>query len=105
MILTKPLAWVVPTSGLRQAARRAGVYRVNRAKCIVRPVVEPFSRAEPGDQRHGRPTARHDHQPSAALEFTNVNTFANIIRSFGSLALPNEFPRLRRDDDEDDYEK
>ena len=74
----------------------AVVYRPNKAKYIVRPVRGAISRAKPKDRRHGRPTARQTHEPSVALEFTNVSTFANIIRPFGE-------PLSR--DDEDDYEK
>jgi hypothetical protein len=64
---------------------------VNKVKCFVRQIHAPISRAKPRDYRHARPTARHAHRCSVALEFTNVSRFVSIVRSFGSLAPPNLF--------------
>jgi len=73
---------------LHQYVRRAAVYRVNTVKRFVRPIHATISGAEPTEERRGRPTARHAHRSSVALEFTDVSSFVNIVRSFGSLAPP-----------------
>jgi hypothetical protein len=73
---------------LHRHARRAAGYRVNTVKRFVRPIHLTISGIKPRDKLHGRPTARHAHQPSVAFEFTNVSSFVKIVNSSGSLAPP-----------------
>jgi hypothetical protein len=94
MILTKALACSVSRSGLHQYSRRAAVYRVNKVKRFVRPIHAIISSAEPREERHGRPTARHAHRSSVALELTDVSSFVNIAMPLGSLAPPSQANRL-----------
>jgi hypothetical protein len=87
MIFTEAPACLVPTPGYANMLAEPRVYRVNKVKRVVRPIHASISPPKPKEQ-HGRLTARHALRSSVALEIANVTAFGNIIRPFGSLALP-----------------